>query len=108
MRAGQAVLFHQRLFHWSGPNRTATRRLAANCFVAPTEAGLFLPHMDAEARPNEVEMFEADVALLTSFTVGQRPTGARSLGWRDATPEPVDAETLERVLGRHVGGHRPD
>jgi hypothetical protein len=101
LKAGQAVAFHQRLFHWSGPNRTAARRLAANCFVAPEEAAIRFPHMDAEARPNQVELFEADDQLLTSFVLGQRPEGARSLGWIDATAELVNEEILERVLGPH-------
>jgi hypothetical protein len=101
LRAGQAVAFHQRLFHWSGANRTATRRLAANCFVAPEEATIMFPHMDADARPNQVEFFEADDTLLTSFVLGQRPDGARSLGWVDATAEPVNEEILETVLGPH-------
>jgi hypothetical protein len=99
LKPGQAVLFHQRLFHWSGPNRTRTRRLAANCFVAPEEAELVFPHVDSDLHPERIELFEADEALLTSFVLGRRPAAARSLGFVDATVEPLDESTLERLLG---------
>lgn len=98
LEPGDAVLFHQRLFHWSGPNRTATRRLAANCFVAPEEAAIRFPHTDPQRRPGVIELFEADDALLTSFAIGQRPASARSLGFVDSSLRPIDAELVRRIL----------
>lgn len=98
LEPGQAVLFHQRLFHWSGPNRTAARRLAANCLVAPAEASIVFPHTDAERHPNQIELFEADDRLLTSFVLGKRPEGARCLGFVDATVEPLDESALQQQL----------
>jgi ectoine hydroxylase-related dioxygenase (phytanoyl-CoA dioxygenase family) len=99
LKPGQAVLFHQRLFHWSGPNRTQSPRLAANCFVAPEEATLAFPYPDPLAHPDQLELFEIDDRLLASFALGVRPEGARSLGLIDGKVEPLDEVTLERILG---------
>jgi hypothetical protein len=98
LELGEAVLFHQRLFHWSSPNRSEQRRLAANCFVAPQEAAIVYPHPDA-SQPGRLELFEADDALLASFVLGTRPDGARSLGWIETGIEPLDLQQVERILG---------
>jgi hypothetical protein len=95
---GQAVIFHQRLFHWSGPNRTPARRLAANCFVAPCEAALVFPHPDDPAQPRRIELFEADEDLLISFELGKRPAASRSLGFVDGSIEPLERASLDAIL----------
>ena len=94
---GQVVMFHQRLFHWSAPNHSAARRLAANCFVAPREATILYPHTDEE-HLDRIEVFFGDDELLTSFTLGQRPE-ARSLGFVDSATPQLTRVDLERVLG---------
>jgi hypothetical protein len=97
--AGQAVFFHQRLFHWSGANRSDARRLAANCSFVPVEAKVAFPHPDPQLHPDELELFEIDARLLVSFTPGVRPEGAQSLGRIDAKVDPLDERDLERILG---------
>jgi len=99
-KMGQAVFFHQRMFHWSRPNETSERRLAFNCFVAPEEAMLLFPHVDPKRHPDGIEIFAADEELLTSFILGERPNNARSLGWVDSKPEPLTESVLERELSR--------
>jgi ectoine hydroxylase-related dioxygenase (phytanoyl-CoA dioxygenase family) len=99
-KVGQAVFFHQRIFHWSRPNETTERRLAFNCFVAPEEATLLFPHVDPKRHPDRIEIFAGDDELLTSFILGERPANARSLGWLDSNPEPLTESVLERELSR--------
>ena len=102
MKAGAAVFFDQRLYHWSGPNGSQTRRLATNCFVAPEEAQLVFPHTDPQAHPDRIELFAADEDLYTSFVLGVRPQHAKSLGLVDAQIPSLSAADLERVLGPHL------
>lgn len=104
-RPGQAILFHQRLFHWSGANRTPVGRLAVNCFAAPEEAQVVFPYRDP-ANPDYVELFAADDDVWASFTLGTRPANARRLGVVESRPAPLTEADLERVLGpccREVG-----
>ena len=102
---GSVVLFHQRLYHWSGPNRSPARRLAANCFAAPREASIFYPHIDL-SHPDTVELFEADDELLSTFKIGVRPERARSLGVVQTPPHPLSQHDLVRILGAPDRGGR--
>jgi hypothetical protein len=99
LEVGQAVFFHQRMFHWSKPNETSQRRLAFNCFIAPEEATLLFPHHDPKKHPGQIELFAANEELLTSFILGERPNNAKSLGWVDGSPELLTESVLERELG---------
>jgi len=103
LAAGQAVFFHQRLFHWSGPNLAAAPRLAAACLVIPAEAEPVFPYGDPPANPRRIEFFEVTDALLYSFVPGVRPQGARRVGELAAAVEPLDEAALERLLGSHRG-----
>ena len=96
-RPGEAIMFHQRLFHWSGPNRTPTGRLAANCFVAPVEAQVVFPYRDA-ANPDQVELFAADDEVWASFALGGRPANAPRLAVIQSRPAPLTEADLEREL----------
>jgi len=107
LEQGQAVLFHQRLFHWSGPNLAPAPRLAAACLVAPQEAGIVFPYADPDSQTDEIDLYEVDDELLYSFVPGVRPLHARRIGKVDAGPEPLDESSLERILGGHPAPPRP-
>jgi hypothetical protein len=95
---GQVLLFHQRLFHWSPPNRSSERRVAANCFVAPREATVFYPHPDPVKHPDSIELFVANDGLLTSFVIGKRPD-AESAGFVEKNVPTLSEADLEQMLG---------
>ncbi len=104
VRAGEAVLFDQRLFHWSRPNLGPGRRPAVQCLCASTGCPLLYPHADEQVHPGEVELFEVDAMFFTEFLIGVRPRRGVSHGHVDARPEPQDAESLARVLGQGARG----
>lgn len=101
--AGQAVMFYQSLFHWSKPNRSQERRLAAACSVAPEESRVVFPHPDDERHPGKVELFEVEGEdFFSRFMLGERPEGIPSLGLIDSRPATLSEEILERELGHLV------
>lgn len=83
MRAGQAMLFDNRLFHCSPTNVSATDRVAATAVLRPAAARLRYYHQLDRNRPHLVEAFEvADDFYLTHDAPG-RPASAASLGLID-------------------------
>ncbi len=83
MRAGQAALFDNRLFHCSPPNRGGTDRVAATAIMVPTAARLRYYHMLDRRHPHRVEAFDVADDFYLSHLVPGRPAAAVSLGVLD-------------------------
>jgi ectoine hydroxylase-related dioxygenase (phytanoyl-CoA dioxygenase family) len=83
MRAGQAMLFDNRLFHCSPPNRSGIDRLAATSVLVPHAARLRYYHQVDRQRPHLVEVFEVDETFYLSHVAPGRPAHATSLGLMD-------------------------
>jgi ectoine hydroxylase-related dioxygenase (phytanoyl-CoA dioxygenase family) len=81
MRAGQALLFDQRLFHCSPPNLSSSERIAATAVLVPHEAKLQYYHLVEPRDPNRIEVFEVEDDFYLSHIPGRRPENAVSLGY---------------------------
>jgi Phytanoyl-CoA dioxygenase (PhyH) len=89
MRAGQALVFCQKLFHTSPPNRGAALRVCATALLAP--AGARLRFYDQKG--DRMEVFEVDDLFYTRHVLGAPPR-ATSIGFVDYAFEPLDAARL--------------
>lgn len=103
MRAGQALIFTQMLFHSSLPNQTDAYRVAAGGLYVPTEAQLLYVNPDDRRRPTRLEVFETHDLFYTSDEYTEPPKGARSLFETDYAPAPLN----ERILREHVRSLEP-
>lgn len=79
MSAGTGVLFSQRLFHTSQPNRSAVTRVAAGGLLAPIGAELYCYYPNP-AMPRRMEVFEIDDLFYTRYTYPSRPEGMPRVG----------------------------
>jgi hypothetical protein len=80
LRAGQAVLFDNRLFHCSPPNASDVDRIAATAVMVPAAARLRYYHMVDRNEPHRVEVFEVSDGFYLSHHAPGRPKNAHSLG----------------------------
>lgn len=80
MSAGQAMLFDNRLFHCSPPNRSDTERIAATAVIVPTSSQLRYYHVADKKMPNLLEVFEVDDSFYLMHNAPERPQVATSLG----------------------------
>ena len=80
MRAGQAAVFDQRLFHCSPPNRSPVERVAATALLVPGDAPLRYYHAVTPRDPSVVEVFEVPDTFYLHHPVGTRPASGTSLG----------------------------
>ena len=93
MRAGQLLLFDERLFHCSPPNRSASRRIAVAAVLAPRDSTMRYYHALGDGR---AEVFEvADDFCIRHSLFRAAPDGEKSIGV--VTPE-VEALTEEKLL----------
>jgi hypothetical protein len=83
MRAGQAVLFDNRLVHGSPPNRGDSPRVAATAVLIPEAAGLRYHHLVNRRDYDRIEIFEVADNFYLTHEVPSRPDGAASLGLVD-------------------------
>lgn len=79
MAAGTAVLFSQKLFHASQPNRSATTRVAVGGLFAPIDAQLYCYYPDPSSA-RRMEVFEIDDLFYTRYTYRSRPEGVPRVG----------------------------
>lgn len=69
MKAGDAVFFHQRIFHLSPPNNSNQTRVAAGLVLIPNEAKVI--HYYKEPGDKTITVFEADDNFLSEFYLGE-------------------------------------
>ena len=93
MAAGTAVLFSQRLFHTSQPNRSAATRVAAGGLLAPIGAQLYCYYPDP-ASPRRMEVFEIDDLFYIRYTYPSRPEGVPRVGVMKYWHTPLSAKDL--------------
>jgi ectoine hydroxylase-related dioxygenase (phytanoyl-CoA dioxygenase family) len=74
MRAGDVMVFSQKLFHGSPPNRGSGKRIAFGALLVPREAQLYCYYVD-DTSPAKMEVFAVDDAFFTRYPYGTRPAG---------------------------------
>jgi ectoine hydroxylase-related dioxygenase (phytanoyl-CoA dioxygenase family) len=95
MRAGEAMIFDQRLFHASGANGGPADRVAATAVLTPASAGLRYYHAsDPVAAPWLVEVFAVDADFYVRHRTGRRPDAATLLGVVDLRTFSTDASAI--------------
>jgi hypothetical protein len=102
LRAGEAVIYSHALVHASPPNRSAKPRPAANLALVPAEAQMIHAYLDPEDPSGRPEIFSVDDAFFLSNIIGERPEGARSIGFIEPIPN-IDAEELSRRCEHRYG-----
>jgi len=90
MKAGEAFVFCQKVFHTSGPNRGGATRPVATALLAPEGVPLRFYHQ----RGDTMEVYAVDDLFYTRHILGSEPQGATLIGTIDYTYEPLSAERL--------------
>jgi len=83
MKAGQAMLFDNRLFHCSPPNHTGSERVAATAVIVPQACKLRYYHIADRQQPNRIEVFEVEDSFYLTHNAPGRPRTGVSLGFVD-------------------------
>jgi len=111
MKAGQAILQSQQLFHGSGSNLSPYERVAAYGVLVPTVSTLLFYYQDLQNHPEKLEVFEVDDDFyvryvpgrfkvddesVTRYVPGTRPVELKSLGFIDYEFEPITEERLQQ------------
>ncbi|WP_437648788.1 phytanoyl-CoA dioxygenase family protein [Sorangium sp. So ce362] len=99
MRAGQAILFHNGLFHASNPNRGQDERRCVQALLAPGEAALrFHYETEAEAgEPTVFETYEVGRDFYTGYQWGTRPPTERRTAMAPPAFDPIEIGDLAQL-----------
>jgi ectoine hydroxylase-related dioxygenase (phytanoyl-CoA dioxygenase family) len=100
MRAGDAMIFCQQVFHGSPPNRSSRTRVSVAVLLAQREAQLRCYHANP-ALPTKLEVFEVDDEFYLSYPYGTRPVGVPRIEVVDHWHEPIGPEKLAAVRDRY-------
>lgn len=95
MRAGEAMLFHPRLFHASEQNESDAVRIAAAAVTVPRESRLWYVHLPRQG--GDAEIFEVEDDYYLELRIGERPAGRQSSGTVARSVEPIDLDQLRSV-----------
>jgi hypothetical protein len=77
MKAGSVMIFSQKLFHASRPNRTKVTRVVVGGLFVPREAQLYCYY---HASPEQLEVYEVDDMFYTRYIYRTRPEGVPRVG----------------------------
>lgn len=98
VRAGQAVLFTQPLFHGSPPNTSGRVRPVATTVLVPDEIPATVYVRDADAPPGTLAAYDAGADGLATWRLGRAPDGGTRVGFVPDEFEVLTAAELERIL----------
>ena len=90
MKAGEAFIFCQKVFHTSPPNGSDAMRPVATALLAPHGVPLRFYHQRGEV----MEVYDVDDLFYTRHILGTEPEDARLIGTTPYTYEPLTAERL--------------
>lgn len=93
IRAGSALVFSQKLFHGSPPNRSRATRVSAASLLVSEGAPLRCYYANP-ALPQHLEVFEVDDAFYTRYAYATRPEGVPRLALVDRFFTPIGEEQL--------------
>lgn len=82
MQAGDALVFLNRILHYSAPNRQSEERIAARIDLVPQEAPALMYHWDKSIPKDEVAVYAIADDFYEQFRKEQDPVGAQFLEFR--------------------------
>jgi hypothetical protein len=99
LKAGEAVFYHDRLIHWSGPNLSDDIRPVIVGGLNPVESTPAICYQHGERENNEVELFKIDDNFWFTFDPDAKPEPVKSLGIRSYTPTKMSFQDFEVKMG---------
>ncbi len=99
LKAGQALIFDSRLFHFSPPNLTNNIRVIANCRIFPQKAKMLAYYRDRDFTDPRIEVWQCQDDYLiykNSYDETRRPPNAKLEGYIDVDTAPISTEEFER------------
>jgi len=96
LKAGQAIIWHHRLVHWSPPNLSNQRRIAATSILVPQNVDIYHFYRDFNWPQNKAEKFLVDNAFFMNYNIGIRPE-AKSLGFVDCAFPKITEKQLHNL-----------
>jgi hypothetical protein len=108
---GEAILFDNRLLHWSTPNSTDEARHALRSVSVPRDERLVFFKVDAEGGGNRFEVLASEGESAVDRTVGQIMRGdvvVPSLGHVANSNRPVTLTECAAILGRRMPSQPAD
>lgn len=99
LKAGQALIFDSRLFHYSSPNLTNETRVVAISKICSQEAKVIAYFRDNNANHNKVEVWQCpDDYLIYSESHNDtiRPRFSKQLGYKNPNVRPLTESEFEK------------
>lgn len=98
LRAGEALFYHDRIIHWSGPNLTDEIRPVIVTGFMPSEATPVICYQHGDPSNHKVELFKVDDDFWFTFDPNTKPDAANSLGIKEHIPVTMsDSEFMDRM-----------
>jgi ectoine hydroxylase-related dioxygenase (phytanoyl-CoA dioxygenase family) len=102
MKAGQAFVYTQTLFHSSLPNYSDRERLVAGALAIPDGSRLQVYLRDKERHPELLAGYEVSADFYRTYCLGSVPEDSLRIGFVDDNCEPMSEERLRDILGRRL------
>ena len=102
MKAGQAFIYTQTLFHSSLPNYSDKERLVAGSLALPEGSHLRIYVRDEDKHPGLLAGYEVSDDYYRTYCLGTVPDENACIGFVEDKCEPLSEERLHEVLGSRL------
>lgn len=103
MKAGQAFIYTQTLFHSSPPNLSDQERVVAGALAIPEASSLRLFLRDQQNHPGLLAAYEVGDDFYLNYRLGSRPDDSLRIGFVKDEYEALTEKRLKETLGsRHA------
>lgn len=98
MKAGQAFIYTQALFHSSLPNHSTTNRLVAGALALPEETPIMIYVRNRELHPGRLAAYKVSDDFYRGYFLGNAPDESFRVGFVEDEPEFISEDCLHEIL----------
>lgn len=100
LKAGEAIIWHHRLVHFSPPNMSQKPRVAATVICVPTDAQILHYWQDPTANNNLADTYSVDNEFFMNYVIGTAPLGVQKHGRASSFFTAIDENQLRLFYAR--------
>ena len=102
LKAGEAVIWHHRLVHFSPPNLSNTDRVAATLIYTPADVPVIHFWKDSSHQGTVVNKYAVDSDFFMQYDIVHEPAEVPFLGQSESVFPSIDEEKLRSYCGQFV------
>jgi hypothetical protein len=105
LKAGEAVIWHHRLVHFSPPNLSNTARVAATLIYTPADVPVIHFWKDPNAKDSMADTYSVDTDFFMDYVISKAPNGVKKANPVNSSFPAINASQLKMFFKPKSGAN---